>query len=309
MPLPPPPSVLELRVHGVKNTLPGVMLGVKETDVVQVEGDELGGFWVAKEDTPDRPPGVRREAYSWGLLARTGGKALPLVGQLAVHLGWLFILPFGLCNLAYWTRRMKPQTIENGWVPGPGAALVRLFALGLTLLYVCALASVALDLIGVQCYTRKGVCAQLPQFFDALAGADRGLRLAVLSLIPLGGMALLYALAHRGRVRYEASVTAMAEAQAAGESEAAPVLATPGFWSKSRIGPTTERLHFAAVLLLLTVLLAWDRVYSARPECGEPHGFVAQGCLSPGIVFRLAPVNAVAGGVALVALALVIALV
>ena len=118
MPRPPGPSVLELRVHGVKNTLPGVMLGVKESQVHQVEGDESGGFWVADSDTADRPDDVRREAYSWGLLARTGGTALPLIGQLVVHLGWLFILPFGLCNVAYWTRRMRAQKIPNGWIPG-----------------------------------------------------------------------------------------------------------------------------------------------------------------------------------------------
>lgn len=309
MPLLPEPSVLELRIHGVKNTLPGAMLGVKETDVSQVDGDEQGGYWVAAHDTKDRSRHVRREAYSWGLLARTGGKALPLLGQLAVHIGWLFILPFGLCNVAYWTRRMTPQRIRNGWIPGRGGALVRVFALGLTLLYVCALAAVALDLIAIQCFTPDGVCAQLPSFLDPLAGVSRGLRLAVLSVVPLAGMLLLYVLARRGRVQYEASVNKMANKLAAHESEAAPTLATPGFWSKARVGPTTERLHFAAVLLLLTVLLAWDRVYSLLPECADPDGFLRAGCAGPGAIFGSSPANAIIGGLALLALLAVTALV
>ena len=29
------------------------------------------------------------------------------IGRVLVHLGWLLVLPFALCNLAYWTRRIE----------------------------------------------------------------------------------------------------------------------------------------------------------------------------------------------------------
>ncbi|WP_210508273.1 hypothetical protein [Naasia sp. SYSU D00057] len=293
MPRPLLRPVLELRVHGVKNTLPAEMLGVKSDAVQQVAGDELGGFWATREETVDTPRIVHREAYSWGLLARTGGGALPLLGQLAVHLGWLFVLPFGLANVAYWTRRLEPQPEPAGWVPGRGASLLRIFGLGLTLLYVVALSSVALDLLGVRCVAERGACAPVAALIDPLAGLHRGARLALLAMLPLAAMLLLYVVARRGRVRYEASVSRMAASLAAERIETVPTLATPGFWSKARVGPTTERLHFAAVLMLLALLLAWDRVYSPLPQCTRPGSFLAGGCHLPDRILASSPASAI----------------
>jgi hypothetical protein len=271
--------VLELRIHGVKNTPAAEMLEVPPDGLTQTRGDELGGFWLPTSHPPNAPPGVRREAYSWGRMARAGGAALPLLGQFLVHIGWLLILPFGLCNVAYWTQRIRPQTIRLGWVVDRSAALIRMFALGLTLLYTTALASVSLDLIGVQCFPPEGVCAQLPTAFDFLAAMPRGPRLALLSALPLGVMLLLYVVARRGRVRYEARVKKMAEALAESESEDWPALATPGFWSEARLGPTTERLHFAAVVFLMAMLLAWDSALHRVPGCTLA---TLAGCLNPG---------------------------
>jgi hypothetical protein len=307
MSLPPTLTpLLELRIHGVKNTPAAEMLEVAPAQLQQTAGDALGGFWTATTDPPNAPPGVRREAYSWGQLARAGGGTMPLIGQFVVHLGWLLILPFGLCNVAYWTQRIRPQTIHNGWVVERSAALIRMFALALTLLYAAALASVSLDLIGVQCFPPEGVCTQLPTVFDLLASMRRGPRLALLSLLPIGVMLLLYVVARRGRVRYEARVKKMAEQLGESRSESWPALATPGFWSEARLGPTTERLHFAAVLFLIAMLVAFDSALYRVSACTLA---TIEGCLAPGTLPPADAATWVFGVLAGIGLALVTAFV
>ena len=134
------PRILELRIHGIGNNPPAEILGVDPADVRADQADESGGFWVATRfpddpANPARPPdGVRREAYSWGLMARYGGGALLVIGQFFVQLAWLLILPFGLCNTAYWTREIPDQKGGGEWRAGVGARSLRVFALGLTLL-------------------------------------------------------------------------------------------------------------------------------------------------------------------------------
>src|SRR3954447_13717284 len=94
------PPVLGVRIHGIKNTPPAEMLGVDQADVRADQADEYGGFWIATRlpddpANPAHPPAdVRREAYSWGLMARYGGGALVIIGQFFVQLAWLLILPF-----------------------------------------------------------------------------------------------------------------------------------------------------------------------------------------------------------------------
>ncbi|HEU4758143.1 MAG TPA: hypothetical protein VFS72_15835, partial [Agromyces sp.] len=93
-----------------------------------------------------------------------------MIQRVLVHIGWLFILPFGLCNLAYWVRPIPEQDPErtDRWRGGPGAATLRLFALVLTLIYVAAFMSVAVDLVAVQCFAGGAVCETLPTFLDGL---------------------------------------------------------------------------------------------------------------------------------------------
>lgn len=318
--VPRAPQVLELRIHGIKNTTPAEILSVTAERVERADGDDLGAFWIEKASPaePVSPPHrTRHEAYSWGEMARSGGGPLALIGTLFVHLGWLLILPFGLCNVAYWTRRIPTRQRPGRWDGGRGAPVLRLFALGLTLIYVTALASVSLDLIGVQCFRLDGtVCSQLPSTFDALQNLARGPRLALLTLIPLGIMLLLYVISHRARVRFEPNISRLAKprgggvphsghhgdapvapampgaaasasatttgsgatdplgepaaADAAGpDASAAPLpepalLASAEFWVQARVAATTERLHFAAVLLFLVLLLAGDRLYAGN---------------------------------------------
>ena len=93
------PEILEIRVHGVANTPPAVMLEVDPDKVKRPHGDELGSFWIRDLNQQDCDDHIARvEAYSWGAMARTGASALAVIGQAFVHIGWLFILPFGLCN-------------------------------------------------------------------------------------------------------------------------------------------------------------------------------------------------------------------
>ncbi|CAM5430330.1 hypothetical protein [Leifsonia shinshuensis] len=292
------PSVLELRIHGIKNTPPAEMLGVAPGDVRPDQADENGGFYVPTVDPvdptdPATPPTViRREGYSWGMLARYGGGALVVVGQFFVQLAWLLILPFGLCNTAYWTRTIPDQPRTGEWNAGRGAASLRVFALGLTLLYVCALASVSLDLIGTQCLARPALCPALPGWVTAFfttPGLDhRGIRIALLSLVPIAGVLLLFFVSHQARTRYEAGIfgtvakirTASDLSGVTDEQGATPrrPLATDGFWGITRVKLPSELLHTAAAFFLMALLLGWDGVFwscapagvDLPPQCLDP---------------------------------------
>lgn len=200
------PHILELRIHGIANTPPEIMLGVPREEIVSVAGDELGGFWTYKKapvsdpeagdrNTPqartDDPDRIRTEAYSWGNMVRSGGSLGSAIISIFVQIGWLLTLPFAFCNVAYWTRRISRKTDgDREWLTGPGAGTIRLFALGLTLLLTSALATVALDLVGTQCFRANGMCAGLPEIFQILPRDAHGrpLRLALLSLGVLAAM-------------------------------------------------------------------------------------------------------------------------
>lgn len=328
-------QVLEIRVHGIANAPPAEMLEVEASEVRRRIGDDLGSFWVRKDapDEPARDPdtGVAAtEAYSWGALARTGGSAIAVIGRVLVHLGWLFILPFGICNLAYWTRDIPKQddTRPESWRGGHGAALLRLFALVLTLIYAAAFMTVAVDLVGIQCFDGVTVCAALPSWLDGLNGLDRDGRAAVLSLAPVAAMLVIYLIARSGRVSWEPNLNAFAEkflggkaasdaataaasdaatpapstgagaaGAAAGATERAvarPLLATRGFWTRARTGATSERLHFAGVIALVLLLLSWDgALHPLGAACvGDDDRFVEGGCLSQVFAYGGTPVAA-----------------
>ncbi|WP_281882192.1 hypothetical protein [Agromyces rhizosphaerae] len=270
-----PAYVLEIRVHGIANAPPAVMLESEPDEITRRLGDDLGSFWSRKDDdndTVDPKTGIAStEAYSWGRLARTGGTAIAAIGRVFVHLGWLFVLPFGLTNIAYWTRRipLPDSANEEKWSGGRGAKTLRLFALTLTLIYMAAFMSVAVDLIGVQCFRGEQVCAALPAIFDGLLGLDRAARAALFSLGPIAAMALIYIVSRRGRVNYESNVAQFSDTFMAGEERRRPLLATHGFWSMARVTSTSEQLHFAASIGLVLMLLGWDAAFAGdRTACG-----------------------------------------
>ncbi|WP_223692884.1 hypothetical protein [Leifsonia poae] len=280
------PRILELRIHGIKNTPPSEMLGIPAAQLRLDQGDDEGGFWISTAppgdpaDPATPPVGVRREAYSWGAMARSDGGALFVIGQFFVQVAWLLLLPFGLCNTAYWAREIPIQRGSNEWRAGRGASSLRVFALGLTLLYVCALASVSLDLVGSQCLGDGKSCPALPNalttFFDSVA-PERGPRLAILSLLPLAGVFVLFLVSHHARMRYEAGIFETVTAMRAGGGARRRPLASDGFWDQARVGAPTEWLHLAASFLLVALLLGWDRVFAGSAGCGALNTFFVPG--------------------------------
>src|SRR5690242_6821599 len=133
-----PGEVVELRIHGVHGTSPASMLGVEQSDVRQVAGDNLTGLYRSRSgklpyrDVSGTATDVKHvsvEAYSWGAL--TSG-VRGFLGWLQRAL-WLFLLPFALANLAYWARlQLDGSKPSARW----GARLTRLGALLLTVFLV-----------------------------------------------------------------------------------------------------------------------------------------------------------------------------
>ncbi|SCF26468.1 hypothetical protein GA0070612_5576 [Micromonospora chokoriensis] len=170
--------MVELRVHGVSGAEPTAILD--QAPVRQVAGDASGGFHRA--DRPDdNPDGRTLEAYRWGDLPS---------GTVARTLSLVLLLPFMLSNLAVWMRPTARR--EGAWV----TSLCRLLALDLTVLYVVSVAGVALDLLAWRCLG----AARCRGPFDEVSGLDGrqvGLRLAVLSLLPVAAVAFLRLLGTR----------------------------------------------------------------------------------------------------------------
>ncbi|MFC8799144.1 hypothetical protein ACFT2C_15520 [Promicromonospora sp. NPDC057138] len=302
----PEPAILELRIHGIANELPYGALDLPRGEVTQSDGDGLGSFWIPTRAAEARdkalPPGhvhairpdVRREAYSWGAMARLGGipfgGLLGVVGKLAVRLLWAAMVPFGLVNAAYWARRIPDP--EPGAHGAPGAreahgrsgslrpeataALTRVFALGLTLLFVSAVATVSLSVLGTRCMglatagadSVVPVCARLPAALYGLARMDVGDRLALLSLVPVLLVGVLVAVAHSGQVRFESKFSVMRAGGTVPPS--GPPLYRAGFWTQ-RSGSGLLWAHLGAALGLTGQFLTWTRYADAGlPMPGLP---------------------------------------
>lgn len=103
----PDPDLLELRIHGVRNTPPHEMLRTSADRVHSCRGDRLAGFTTYTRPRPAASPRGRRvEAYGWGLLARhTGLPGLGRIGDALVRVLWFSLAPYGLANTAYWSRQ------------------------------------------------------------------------------------------------------------------------------------------------------------------------------------------------------------
>ncbi|MFB6609124.1 hypothetical protein ACFCVO_02280 [Agromyces sp. NPDC056379] len=363
-------QVLEIRIHGIANAPPQDMLSTTADHVEKSIGDQNGSFWIRadgkQDDGTDAPH--RIEAYSWGNQARSGGSALALIGRAIVHLSWLFVLPFGLTNLAYWTRRNIPGDDQRPpkevageaarpavagtdgataarprWNAGIGAVWIRWFGLLQTLFYTAGFMSVSVDLVAVQCY-RTGnpelVCAALPEWFDAFVGMTPIGRSALFSILPVIVMLLIYLIGLRVRGTFEpnrhevgvedtvlansdepkahSARTATSKISRAGaatksspktasaapasavhtEPPAKPLLGSRGFWRVARIGPTSERAHFAGALALVLLLLAFDAVVEVAPFTGVANPFDW-----PGYAVATAPIQAAAVFVAFVLIA------
>ncbi|ANZ42286.1 hypothetical protein BBK82_46560 [Lentzea guizhouensis] len=118
---------MELRIHGVNNTPAPAMLALPDHAVEQFRGDRFGSFWRPRQDRladlpvndPGRPRAdVEREAYSWGGMARStpgapGSGVASVVANVAGRIGWALLLPFGLANVAYWSREIPRTWTED----------------------------------------------------------------------------------------------------------------------------------------------------------------------------------------------------
>ncbi|WBB68112.1 hypothetical protein [Micromonospora sp. WMMD812] len=177
----PPGAVVELRVHGVSGATAEQVLDRPHAH--QVAGDGSGGFYRPRPGYPDSagPDGVIPEAYRWSdLPSGTAVRTLSLV----------FMLPFMLCNVAVW---MRPRSAGRRWGM---KALCRVLGLTLTALYVLSIVGVALDLIAWRCMASP-TCLAEREWLSWLGGRPVGLRLAVLSLVPVAAIGVVWWLGAR----------------------------------------------------------------------------------------------------------------
>jgi hypothetical protein len=260
-------KALELRIHGVNNTPPYAMLALPEPAAEQFRGDRFGSFWRPNPDKlaelpPDHPgqvpPGVRREAYSWGGMARSSpgvpGSGVPSVlANVLGRIGWALLLPFGLANVAYWSRRLPGDSAPaNGmawWNAGRGAAGTRLFGLGLTVLLVLAVCEVSVDLYAIQCSLPGAVCRRLPDFLDLLGDPPRHVRVLAASAVPVLLLLGLMALTSLSRSRYEMTMIRRTPQRREGV-----LLSRPSMWEGSPRIRRLTRLHLAAGCCVVVVV-------------------------------------------------------
>ncbi|GAA2810570.1 hypothetical protein [Crossiella cryophila] len=155
----PDTRVIELRVPGVLGATPESVTG--SASAVDVAGDGLGRV-VRPADRMDRPVAgpslslggrpISRvvEGYVWGAMT-SGGVAKAT---------WALLFPFTLANVAHWM--LPPVPPGSRVARGLGTvlrALLRLAALGLTMLFIGQFAVVSLDLIAAQCLSPALECA------------------------------------------------------------------------------------------------------------------------------------------------------
>ena len=291
-------EVLELRVHGVNNTPPAAVLDLPADQVAEVLGDDLAGFWRPKnpEGAPGTnelndgsrghvPDGITREAYSWGGLARrTPGGSISAGNKLLAVLittGWTFLLPFGLANVAYWTRRLDTSSGPATKLDHRASAfLVRLFGLCLTAFLVVTVCEVSMDLVATQCYrpavSGTGgamVCTRLPGILAGLAKVDLSVRLVAFSAVPVAVLVGLWLLSSRSRSRYERAFPSEPDGDVPrpegsdGPSEPKPILSRRDMWRGDVMVQGLAHLHLATGLALVVVSLALPVVVAKDPSC------------------------------------------
>ncbi|MEH1165155.1 hypothetical protein V6V47_07190 [Micromonospora sp. CPCC 205539] len=205
--------VVELRVHGVSGA--GADQVLDRPHVQQVAGDRSGGFYRPRAGYPGTtgPGGVTLEAYRWSDLPS---------GTVLRTLSLVFLLPFMLCNVALWMRpasRVSKHSI---------VALCRVLALTLTILYVLSIVGVALDLIAWRCMGTSS-CLAGRTWLSWLGGRPVGLRLGVLSLVPIAAIGVVWWLGARPGHSFDAFRTPVPETSvhrlsAVGQWDAAPMV-------------------------------------------------------------------------------------
>ncbi|MFF4249901.1 hypothetical protein ACFY1L_01670 [Streptomyces sp. NPDC001663] len=232
-------ETVEIRVHGVSGTPVESLLEIRS--VRQVDGDDLAGFYRLPEAA--QPSAVPCEAFRWG--AMTSGSVSKAV--------WLLLAPLGVINLAGFTLPgpvgEKPTRREERTL-GAAEALLRLLALGMTLLLVTAVTFVAVDLAAWQC----GGDAQCAKKLPFLSGPRTGwhLRLLCAAAVPAVVVAVLDLIS--SRVYLYPPPPPLPES----DSDPRPVrdLGDRQFWMPKPRTALLRRLHLSASLAVIAMLIA-----------------------------------------------------
>ncbi|MDI3331840.1 MAG: hypothetical protein QJR09_14080 [Micrococcus sp.] len=280
------PGLLELRIHGVRNTPSHLILRAIPADVQRTRGDQLAGFSIDRASDA----GHRVEAYSWGRLARfTGFPALGRLGDSLVRVLWFTLAPFGLANTAYWSRHQLgkgPTPAPTGAGPpasgrgtlsevigeGRQAGTVRLLGLALTLLFVSTAATVALDMAAVG---RGGFVR------DALDGWPAGARTVLLTMLPVLALCVVVLLSTVARTRYLPGPQGARPAPADEEATAGPsgdrhppghVLGRRDLWRVGAGMRLLGLLHVAGALAWIGSIVALARVDALVADGPRPYG-------------------------------------
>jgi hypothetical protein len=226
-------TVLELRIHGVGGATAQEMLD--DTNVVQVAGDELAGFYRGARRLDDR------EAYAWGKL--TTGSIRGLL--------WVLLVPFALVNIAGF---MYPAAPSRGQDHLHSAFVwsIRVFGLVLTAFYAFWALGFAMDDLG-----RQILGAWCDGSSDPLTdelGRRAGLRMALGAGLVVPGLMFINWVAGHSRQRLEGHHT---DSNSHEDPAVAVDFSTRDFWAGHRILADLTWLHNGAALLMIA--LACDR--------------------------------------------------
>ena len=147
-------------------------------------------------------------------------------------------------NVAIWMRPANPGS------EAVVKSLCRLLALTLTVLYVLAIAGVAVDLVGWKCLSSPR-CLAGRSWLSWLSGRPVGLRLAVLALVPAAAIGLIWRISNRPGRTFEAF-------RAPDREFSGSRLGTVGQWDAEPLVGRLRSIHVAAAFatLDLTLLLA-----------------------------------------------------
>ncbi|MDO5744408.1 MAG: hypothetical protein Q4P23_08060 [Micrococcaceae bacterium] len=288
------PDLLEIRIHGVRNTPAHRMLQVPAAKLLMGRGDAAAGFSTVADPAPGEPEADHRlEAYSWGQLARsTGLPQLGRVGDAAVRVIWFALAPFGLVNTAFWSRARvldHPLGIDGQEEPvdgreqiarlgsavnaGPGTGTIRFVGLLLTLMLVVTAASI----------TMRFDTDMLFKKFSPLRNWTPGQDLALAGLVCAAGVLVIWALPKLANISFmpvphlPGPTASPAKAQDAATPPPAdasrPLVAHRHFWE---IGSGTAGLavnHLTASFALLAGLVAGSYLAAAAlPEAERDAG-------------------------------------
>ncbi|WP_421733980.1 hypothetical protein [Cellulomonas sp.] len=258
-------GLTEIRVHGVGGTSPESLLG--DLAPTRVAGDRVAGFFRTRDAR-----GRHREAYSWGgLTSRSRTRAL-----------WALLLPSMFANMAGWMARRWVMSGDQE-VDEPATIWVfrwfaRLAALALTLSTAVMVTMLLTDIVAYQC-GGSPQCRRDAWWTDTV---DRWLPVDQPGARILAGagaatlVALLFALlARHTRSSYERvePPTPIGADQGALDTPGVDTgtepsrrcaaaqeggLRHPDFWSGLRWHVFLSRLHLAACLGVVGLLLGWS---------------------------------------------------